>query len=734
MIRHFYRVTPLVVLLLIVVGCKRESTNIDDIDLRNDTALAGSQDHLGRAVSTLERSDQFDPNEAHTKVISQLSQWIESQPPVDDWLVDPLEKTIPNEFRWVFRYAPLDRMQFVATDVNALREAIWMRQIVKSQMEMMRGQKPEPFYRVDDLATTLRKLQDESKRVEAQLKRNNDAVTKASLEEQLQDSRQQQAQTTTQLAAAENDLKLLKAAWLFDWTTRNIRLKQTHWDARLPSSEAERDLPLVPPPGAEYQVWQSLLLGQGDAVQRGRIFLLLCRQAGIDVVILGLGSPADKRPPREWAAAAVIGEYLYLFDAELGIAIPGPAGAEHGTLADLREHPELLSALDTEEFPYPVESEDLDRIVPLVDASLEALSQRMMLVEQSLPDAQKFVLTSAPSAQARQLRKHNLAAPRIWLAPYRGYIYDELRRNDREAAEPYYMALSAFNPPLELYAGRLHHFRGQIDEPSDELLSSASDLTESSEPQVERYQHGAKHYYLECRSPQGEIDAIQQELEAWFAQDPSKSRGELLLQLASDMYALDVLNERRNTLQSGDIDPAEQFYRQQQEAEAMKRDPEAAAKLRRGERELMPEELELLHQIEQRLKVLSPTTREWIKRLHRQRQNVVALDGERREDFIAQFKQIALRVKQHATWWLAIATMEEGDLGVAANFLQQRKQDAPDDIWGEYANYQLGRLHEMAGQRNKAIELYQADQSPQRPGSLVRAKLLSQPVESSPQS
>ena len=78
---------------LAMLGCKQESSEITDIDLRGTRALAGSQDHLARAIATLEHADQFDQSEARSKVISQLSQWIESQPPVDDWSVDPLVTT-----------------------------------------------------------------------------------------------------------------------------------------------------------------------------------------------------------------------------------------------------------------------------------------------------------------------------------------------------------------------------------------------------------------------------------------------------------------------------------------------------------------------------------------------------------------------------------------------------------------------------------------------------------------
>ena len=240
-------------LLLSMGCCARTSTTIDDIDLRGDRGLAGSQDHLARAIATLERSDQFDPNEAHAKVISQLSQWIESQESVDDWLVDPLERTIPAEYRWVFRYAPLNRMQFVATDVSALRQAIWLRQIANYQLEMMREQEPQPFYRVDELTTALRKLQRESEALDVQLDdpKLQSADEKAELEAQKRTNQQRQTEITSKLAAAANDLELQKAAWLFDWTTRNIRLKETHWDAKFPAGDEASAEELVPPPGAE---------------------------------------------------------------------------------------------------------------------------------------------------------------------------------------------------------------------------------------------------------------------------------------------------------------------------------------------------------------------------------------------------------------------------------------------------------------------------------------------------
>ena len=695
---------PLAVVLLLS-GCKTDTTNFDDIDLRGEHALAGSQDHLARAIATLERADQFDQRQAQTKVISQLSQWIESQPPVDAWSVDPMMRTLPGNVKPVFDYSPLERMQFVGGDYFALHEAVWLRQIARSQIARMREMNPDPFFRVEDLQAKLQKLR---------------------REEDTAQNKQRQSETTDKLMAAQVDLDLLKAMWLFDWTTRNIRLLPTNWDFYDPDAKTTQNEKPVPPPGAQYSVWQSLLLGQGDAVERARLFLLLCRQANIEVVILGIASEKQQLLPREWVAGAIVGDAVYLFDPELGLALPGPDPLRPATLAQVRKHPELLEALGTEEFPYFVTEEHLERIVPLVDASAVALSQRMMLIEQSLKEEQELVLTASPSAVAKRLRKYDLTDAKIWHVPYRAFLFDVARQRNPELGEAFYQQLNVLNPPMELYTARLHHFRGEIDEPTGDADPLLIDIesSETSSTKTNRYQHGAKHYYLECRNPTSEIESIGQELEAWFAQDKTRSRREMMQMLFSDLGRLSYYKNRRDSLQGGDIDPAEQFYRQQMEAEAMKADPEAAAKMSKSDRELLPVELADMQAIEERLRTLSPTTRDWVQRLPIGR--MLAENEAERSDFMSEFHERAAKTKQHATWWLAVVMMEEGNLGVAANYLAQRDDDATDSVWNEYAHHQLGRLYEAAGQREKAIEHYQADQSPQRAGSLVKAKLLAE--------
>ena len=71
-------------------------------------------------------------------------------------------------------------------------------------------------------------------------------------------------------------------------------------------------------PGYQYPPWQTLLFGHGDAWQRARVFLLLCRQQGIQAVLLAFPGRTTPPRPRAWLPAVLIADQLYLFDVRLG--------------------------------------------------------------------------------------------------------------------------------------------------------------------------------------------------------------------------------------------------------------------------------------------------------------------------------------------------------------------------------------------------------------------------------
>src|SRR6185369_9243300 len=114
--------------------------------------------------------------------------------------------------------------------------------------------------------------------------------------------------------------------------------------------------------------------------ERARIFILLCRQVGIDAVMLAF--PEEQSTMRRgWLPAALVGGKLYLFDMGLGLSIPGPEGKGIATLDQVRKDPALLRQLDVKGVgDYPIAPSDFKQgIWALIDAEPPALSRRMAL-------------------------------------------------------------------------------------------------------------------------------------------------------------------------------------------------------------------------------------------------------------------------------------------------------------------------------------------------------------------
>src|SRR5262245_18878150 len=137
---------------------------------------------------------------------------------------------------------------------------------------------------------------------------------------------------------------LTRVRRVFDWVTRNVLL--------------------VPPeylstPGVIYQAqarpYDVLVRGRATEAdgtwagkkekgywpERGWVFMVLCRQLGVDVGLVTI-TPKDQEVHRFWAWGALIDGKIYLFDARLGIAIPGPDGRSVATLDQILDGPGLL--------------------------------------------------------------------------------------------------------------------------------------------------------------------------------------------------------------------------------------------------------------------------------------------------------------------------------------------------------------------------------------------------------
>jgi hypothetical protein len=418
---------------------------------------------------------------------------------------------------------------------------------------------------------------------------------------------------------------LASALRLFDWTVRSIQLEpllpypqdvvgpQPEADPSTLAAIAPPPARAVPGPGYQRYPWQTLLHGRGDAWERARVFLLLCRQQGIDAVMLGFDTTD---PPTPWAAAVLVGGKLYLFDAALGFPLPGPGGVGILTLDQAIADPGVLRQLDVpaegdnEPLVYPVQADDLSHVVALVEATPQSLSQRMRLLERNLAGDRRLVLSASPSVIARALSDvEGIQSVRLWNVPYETIMYRSALGKkveaNREAALALYVAEGPLSRMNSLVEGRQRQLRGALD--------------------VEETDRGAIGYYMDARISDAQIN-----------------------QIAASPELQDFL----------------------------------------GITESLPS------------------------------------DEESRQQALALITADYFRIKRTAGFWLGQVHFEQSRFHDARYWFEKTREAEPGGWWEPGARYNLARAHESLGDVSRAIELYRGDDSPQRHGNLLRARLL----------
>jgi hypothetical protein len=266
-------------------------------------------------------------------------------------------------------------------------------------------------------------------------------------------------------AQGDNFNDLARAKALFNWTVRNVQLVG-----------GDKGLP--------HRLWQILLNGRGTAEQRAWVFAMLCRQQGLDVIMLGVPQPkqpvdaaANTDTPTYWLTALVLDKDVYLFDMRLGLPIPAAGGEGVATLAQAQQDDALLRQLDLDEAVYPLDAESLKGAVAYVVADTFDLSRRANQLEAKLTGDDHLVLASAPSELAGRLKSvPGIKTIRLWDLPFRT-LRDQL---SLEYNARYREAL-AFEPfavrPL-LWKARTRHFQGRRkaeDEALEEVIDDHRD-------------------------------------------------------------------------------------------------------------------------------------------------------------------------------------------------------------------------------------------------------------------
>jgi tetratricopeptide (TPR) repeat protein len=248
-------------------------------------------------------------------------------------------------------------------------------------------------------------------------------------------------------------------------------------------------------PGYAHLPLQLLLKGHGDAHERGRLFILLCRQAGIDAVFVARIDERVSSTPQPWAVGVLVDQDLYLFEPQLGLPIPGPGGKGIATLAQVLADPAVLKQLDVPGGPaYPLGPEQLKNLVALIEAEPDSLARRFDLLEQAMPSSRRLVLASHPSQLEPRLRKSKgIGSVSLWRVPFEALHYQigrhQLIASDFEKQVQFQQEESIFMAPeTPLMLGRNNHLQGLFE-------------TRDTLP-------GARKLYMQARTPDAVRESV----------------------------------------------------------------------------------------------------------------------------------------------------------------------------------------------------------------------------------
>lgn len=426
---------------LSLVGCQPEADPfLDLVDARKGTDQGND---LERTMSLAVSDSSYDYRQYEEKISGGLNRWIrlavaEGGEAADDsqqWNPDAEVRKLVEQYKDVPAIAAFDKREFVSTDPYFIRERSWMKLIADrvcrstqfSAMELYRLQAGDFLPEAGQETAAAAESPNATGQLDEARKKRVDALNRKQIEQLFVRLNPELPETTA--------IRLADAALLFDWTTRNILLDQPLVPS--PSERPGYQLvsdgdgltdPAMGIPGLGYRrfLWQILVYGRGDYVEKARLFSGLCRQRGIDTVLLYAGD-------QPWAVAALIDGQAWLFDTRLGLPIPGRKPGQIATLAQVLEDGSMLESLDLtvaetnrDDSRYWVRPDQLKSLRAEILATPESLSRRMTFLENRLLGEQRLALTDNVEAlmkeAARVLPGVNLSVSTV------GFMTHQFRR------------------------------------------------------------------------------------------------------------------------------------------------------------------------------------------------------------------------------------------------------------------------------------------------------------------
>jgi hypothetical protein len=279
---------------------------------------------------------------------------------------------------------------------------------------------------------------------------------------------------------------------VFDWVVRQVQLVP-------PNSLASARLPHVFARPYDVLLRGMATEAEGFWAERAWLFMALCRQLDIDSGLITytksstldprvpkvgfeyeleadlLGMKKGPKAPVPWICAVLIDDKAYLFDARVGLAVPGPDGTGVATLEEALANPAILERMNLPGLsPYGTTRASLlgspSKIGILVDSSLGYFSPKMRMLERELSGQHRTILYRDPADQ-RDHFTHILGKRAgvisLWFLP--------VQVETRLFSDPQFVAslqstLYLFRPEFPLIYARVKQLRGELDEAIEDYV------------------------------------------------------------------------------------------------------------------------------------------------------------------------------------------------------------------------------------------------------------------------
>jgi hypothetical protein len=283
--------------------------------------------------------------------------------------------------------------------------------------------------------------------------------------------------------AGEN---LTRVRRVFDWVVRQIEL--------VPSGSFGGSR-LGPAFARPYDVLVRGMATESEGTgwsERAWLFLSLCRQLEIDAGLITYtkGNTVDAMLPQRdqmtlsrpqkprvvWICGVLIDRQVYLFDARLGLEVPGPGGQGVATLEQALADPSILERMNVPGLaPYSASRATLlsspTKIGILIDSSPGYFSPKMRLLQRELAGNYRAILFADPAEQRDhfvQALGSRSGAITLWELPLT--VEARLFR-DPEYVKAIQDSLFWFKPEYPLIYARVKQLRGELTEALDEYVN-----------------------------------------------------------------------------------------------------------------------------------------------------------------------------------------------------------------------------------------------------------------------